>query len=120
MSENTENSEYSKDWIWVRSGQHSEGNRVAIYEQDFRHPDGQAFVYGDRVRQVYPTSEVVMRMREGFLAEERNYQAPRAVEVQRAEEAGTTVEPSFTESTSESAAQRRAREKAEREAQERN
>lgn len=67
----SDNSEYSSEWINVTAGEHSQGNRVAIYEEDYRHPDGQVFIYGDKVAQAYPTDEVLLRMREGFLKEQR-------------------------------------------------
>jgi hypothetical protein len=96
-----------------------------------------AYVYGDKVKQVFPTEEVVLRMREGFLKEERNYQPPEEVAEVRAEEgegevsnenppasfSGTTKKTEEGQALSteaapanltETAAQRRAREKAEK------
>lgn len=128
--------EFSGDWIWVRAGENSEGNRVAIYEEDARHPDGEAFVYGDNVCQVYPTEEVVLRLREGFLKEERSYRAPDRVAQARQEREETqpgNAPASFTgtpnatadgqsqtmdnshQQPTETAAQRKAREKREAE-----
>ena len=59
------------EFIWVKGGKNSPGNRVAIVEHDDLHPNGVAYVYGDEPKQVYPTPEVVLRMREGFLEEAR-------------------------------------------------
>lgn len=85
MSDNT-NTEYSSEWISISAGPHSQGNRVAIYEQDERHPNGQVLVYGDKVEQAYPTEEVVLRMREGFIKEvrgQRQVSQPQETQAQR-------------------------------------
>lgn len=101
MGDNT-NPEYSSEWISITAGPNTAGSRVAIYEEDERHPDGQVLVYGDKVEQAYPTDEVMIRLREGFIKEVRG-QRQQAQQNQQ-------------ESQQETPAQKKAREKAEAEA----
>lgn len=126
----------NKELIWVQAGPETGEGRVAIMENHEMHPGGTAFVFdGGEPQQVWPTREVNFRLREEFLEELRNYNpdAPVAASDSSEEEEDSNENPpaSFSgtsdktadgqmESTTrlmapptETAAQRKAREKAE-------
>lgn len=44
-------------------------NRVALWERDDRHPNGEAFIAGDGLAQVYPTPAVKRRLADGLLTD---------------------------------------------------
>ncbi len=60
--------------IKVKAGEQV-GNRVALWERDAAHPDGEAFVAGDTVASVARTPAVVARLQDGTLVEVRDEEA---------------------------------------------
>lgn len=53
--------------LFVKSGR--EDNRVALWERDPRHPDGEVFITGDQPVKVARTSAVAARLNSGSLVE---------------------------------------------------
>lgn len=60
------------DTIWVRNLSEPKpdgSDQVVLWQRDARHPNGEAFVAGDKLVEVYLTPEVAALIREGKLEE---------------------------------------------------
>lgn len=53
--------EQNEKTIFVKARPELKG-RVALWERDARHPDGEVLVVGEDVTEVYPTGEVMSRL----------------------------------------------------------
>ena len=76
----------SEKLIWVKSNlpaKNEDTNPLALWEKDSRHPKGEVLISGDKVVQVFPTAEVVAKLRAEILVET---DAPKADDEKTADE----------------------------------